>query len=144
MKTQSSQSRHFLVELIINCLFFFIMAAVCLSVFARGHIISSESHRLSMAVLQAQSAAESFKAAKGDVELFASLINAQSKEELVVYYDENWAVTNKQQAIYTLLVQVQPQNENMHSAQIEINSGEDSVYSLNVLSYNENGNGGAQ
>ncbi len=143
MRAQSSQSRHFLVELIINCLFFFIMAAVCLSVFARGHIIQESSHKLSMAVLQAQSTAESFKAAKGDIELFAKLISAQSDENLTVYYDENWALTSEDKAVYSLFVQYE-NSGNMHKAQIDIKNGDENFYSLNVLCYNENSKGGAQ
>ncbi len=143
MKAHSSQSRHFLVELVINCLFFFIMAAVCLSVFARGHIIQESSHKLSMAILQAQSTAESFKAANGDIELFAKLIGAQSEENLTVYYDENWAPISEDKAVYVALVHYENSGD-MHKAQIDINSGDEIICSLNVLRYNENGKGGAQ
>ncbi len=143
MKIQSAQSRHFLVELIVNLLFFFIMAAVCLSIFTNGHTISNNSHTLSMATLQAQSAAESFKASKGDTQLLADILNVTSSEDLNLYYDENWLLTSEENAVYTLNLDVENSSENMHSATIAIAKGDDLIYTLEVKSYNEFAKGGS-
>ncbi len=142
MKTQSSQSRHFLVELIVNCLFFFIMAAVCISIFANGHIISNESNMLSMAVLSAQNAAESFKASEGNAEDLAQMLEINSSENLTVHYDENWLETDIQNAVYSTVIVINPSQNNMQSANICVKNGDVIIYEIGVMRFLENAKGG--
>ena len=57
-----------------NALFFALAAAICLRIFVAADHISSESVQLNRAVLAAQSGAESFKAAGGDLNEAADIL----------------------------------------------------------------------
>ena len=86
-----SKSGLFLMELIIVITFFAVAGAVCMQLFAAAHRLSTRSIGMQMAVISAQSAAESFKAAGGDMDLMASLLGGTFEGDLLVLgFDENW------------------------------------------------------
>lgn len=93
VRATSSRSGLFLIELIAAIGLFALASAVCVQLFAQAHLISEESRNLSQAMLRAQSAAECFKAAAGDLEhAFALLGEGDLTDEgaLVVRYDGDW------------------------------------------------------
>ena len=61
-----SKTPLFLMELVIMLLVFSVSAAVCLQVFSGARNISAESRRLDLATMEAQKAAEYWKASHGD------------------------------------------------------------------------------
>ena len=90
MRTHS-KTPLFLMELIIMLLVFSISAAVCLQVFAGAKRISAESSRLDTAVIQAQNAAECWKATKGDIAETAEMFGSETDgNSFSVYDEENW------------------------------------------------------
>ena len=107
MKTRSKTSL-FLIELILMLLFFALSAAICMRVFAFAQSTSDYSRNLSIATTRAQSAAECFKAADGDMSRVASLLSGKAMPEgsrfddgVTVSFDSNWAVSEGASA-YTL------------------------------------------
>ena len=90
MRTHS-KTPLFLMELIIMLLVFSVSAAICLQVFVGARRISEESHRLDVAVMQAQTAAEYWKASHGDLEETAECMGALPEgNRFSVYYEEEW------------------------------------------------------
>lgn len=91
LRTRHSSSGLFLIEIIIAIGFFSLACAVCVQLFVRSHLMSLESYELSHATICAQSAAEAFKAADGDVFHAAELLETDTaKDRVIIYYDENW------------------------------------------------------
>lgn len=117
MRTHS-KTPLFLMELIIMLLVFSVSAAICLQVFAGARRISDESHRLDIAVMQAQTAAECWKAAHGDLEDTAEKMGAEPENNGFRIYDaENDLILN-----FT--------SENT-TAEIAVFNGEKVIFSLN-------------
>ena len=116
MKTRS-KTPLFLMELIIMLLVFSISAAVCLQVFSGAKKISEESRKLDAAVMQAQTAAECWKASYGDLEKTAEMLHViPSDTGFKLYDEENWLHT-----------EVFCEDATMN---ITVFSGEDEIYSL--------------
>jgi hypothetical protein len=87
-----SKSSLFLLELLIIIAFFAVASAVCIRLFARAHVVSVDSRDLNRAVIVAQSAAETFKAACGDQQAMARILGGVigPGEEILLYYDSGW------------------------------------------------------
>jgi type II secretory pathway pseudopilin PulG len=92
MKAHRSGAALFLMELILVIGVFAAASAVCVQLFARAALISRQSTDLSRATLCAQSAAESFKAAGGDLPQVGLLLGAGelSGGRLALGYDRDW------------------------------------------------------
>jgi type II secretory pathway pseudopilin PulG len=89
--TERSKLPALLTELTLTLLIFSVCAAVCLSVFAVSRKTAKESGELGSAAAWAQSAAEAYRAAKGDMEKAAGLLGA-GYEQGVLYldFDGDW------------------------------------------------------
>lgn len=92
MRRTNSKTALFLMELILMILLFALSAAVCMRIFAAAQTLSDGSRELNGAVMEAENAAESFKATGGDAEAAAALCSAAeaSPGGFRVYYDEKW------------------------------------------------------
>ena len=86
-----SKSGLFLMELIIAIAFFAVSSAVCVQLFAMAYNLSSRSVGIQMAVMNAQSAAESFKLTGGDIDSMTYVLRADVIDgRIVAGFDENW------------------------------------------------------
>ncbi len=74
------KSSLFLMELIIAILFFSLSAAVCVRLFAASYLLGQQSTYRDVAMLQAQSMAELFRAADGEVDSVLSYANASASD----------------------------------------------------------------
>lgn len=89
-KQHTSKSTLFLMELVL-VIFFSICAAICVNVFGSGQMMAKNSYHLSNAVMAARSAASCYKAADGDLQQTAALLEGQQDgTQCVVYYDHQW------------------------------------------------------
>jgi len=92
-----SKSGLFLMELIIVIAFFAVTSTICLQLFATAYRLSTRSLGLQMAVVNAQSAAETFKVTDGDTAYMASIFGGEfsvlTEDRLVILYDDNWTRT---------------------------------------------------
>lgn len=137
---RASKSELFLMELIFSILFFSITSAVCVSLFVNARLTSIQSSQLTAASLQAQSAAESFKASSADLEDTAQLLNAAQTPEgnLQVFYDKDWKPTSPEAAVYLLELIPDDTDQPLHCATIHVSQlgNEDSpLFSLTVTEY---------
>ena len=88
----SARSSLFLMELILAILAFSLCSAVCVRLFAAARLESAAAADLNRAVLSAQTAADSFKAAGGDPDAFCALTGAQEAGDgsLQLSYGSGW------------------------------------------------------
>ena len=108
MSGHNSRSGLFLMEMITVILFFSICAAICVSAFAKARVTADSSRTLNDAVIQASNTAEAYKAADGDLQKTAELINGAAdssmmaaeadtsgKEKLKVSYEDMTVILEK-------------------------------------------------
>lgn len=93
-----------LIELTLMLLFFALSSVVCLSIFASAQALSKQALELDCAAVEAQNAAECFKAAHGDIKRTAALLCAEPLERgFALYFDEHWQdIDAPAQAVYVL------------------------------------------
>lgn len=111
-----SKSGLFLLELIIAIVFFALSSVICIQLFVKAHTLSQKNTELNMAVIQAQNAAEAFKAANGEPEKFAEFLNGPSGGEANdgqyvcdLFFNSDWQrVDGRDKAAYTLHVVMTP------------------------------------
>lgn len=102
--TERSRTTLFLIELAIALGVFAFCAAVCLGIFGTAKRLTRESEALSGASVAAQSAAECYKAAAGDLTACAVLLDAVLENGAVTLgYDENWQRTAQNAAFELVL-----------------------------------------
>ena len=79
--------------MIIAILFFSLASAVCIQLFAKSHLLSTQTVNKNHAVIWAQNLAESYLAAEGDLGAMHDLFTpSQQTEEdtLTLYFDSQW------------------------------------------------------
>ena len=90
-KQHAPKATLFLMELVIVIFFFSICAAICANMFGSAQQMADNSENLSRAVVEARSVASCYKAADGDLEKTARLLDGvQLDDSAVVYFDEAW------------------------------------------------------
>ncbi len=136
MHIQKSKSRYFLAELIVNCMFFVIGASICISIFANGYTLSTNSHELSMSTLKAQNTAECIKSCNGNVEEFIQLTGAELNEgTYYIYFDDNWLQTQSDTATFTMSVNFNVDDINILNSDITVYNLNETIYNLNFNRY---------
>lgn len=140
----SSKTGLFLMEIIIMLLFFTLCAAVCMRMFAAAQVNSDYSRDLSEASLRAQSVAECYKAAEGDLGATAELLglgqDALAGETLTIYYDPAWEPgESREEAAYTLTADLE---KGAQTAEISVvKSGEEeALFAIEVKAVRLYGN----
>jgi hypothetical protein len=99
------KSRLFFLELMVCILFFCVCSAICLGVFARAHQMSAQSAAMTHALLRAESAAEAYKAAGGDLSAAAQWLDGSLDGTTVtIYYDDTWQTVSGETASYVLTI----------------------------------------
>ncbi|NLF79899.1 MAG: hypothetical protein GX572_01755, partial [Clostridia bacterium] len=101
------KSTLFLLEQILAILVFAITAAVCVHLFVGSHLAAKANTELNYALLAAQNSAEVFKAAQGDWQLTADLLDVQPQAivadtKIQVAYDKTWQPCPITDAAYLL------------------------------------------
>lgn len=116
-----------LTELALMLLVFAVCGAVCLSLFAASRKTAAQSGALGRAAAAAQSAAEVFRACRGDAALAAEKLGAQpAGGAYVLPLDENWEAADAAGAVYTLTLT--PEGD--HGARITVASADTALFSL--------------
>lgn len=88
---QGSKSRLLLLEIIVVVFLFALSSGICLNLFAKAKSISVQSRNLTMAMVQAQRAADAFKSADGETQSLAQLLGAREGSGVVALsYDRDW------------------------------------------------------
>ena len=135
------------MELIIAICFFAITSAVCVQVFVRAHLISSQTTDLNHAIAQAQSMAEAFDACGGLPDAIGKLYpeGYYDGQTLTVAFDDQWQLlSDRDSAAYILVLAWDQAAETIPeggliSADITIKKAADGaqIYSLTVKKFAE-------
>jgi hypothetical protein len=108
----AAKSRAFFLELVLNLVIFVFCAAVCLQVFAAGYDSSRKSEALSHLSIEAQTIAEHFQAADGDIAAIAPTISATriADTEYRVYYSPTYTPVSDTSAPYMISCEISSQD----------------------------------
>ena len=119
-----------LTELVLMLLIFSLCAAVCLSIFASARASARESAALSQATVWAQSAAEAYRAARGDAVAAGGALGADTQSDgFMLYLGEDWARTSAGEGVYCLTLR----ETGKHAAAVLVSGAEgERIFSLNV------------
>lgn len=96
-----SRSSLFLMEMIIAILFFSLASAVCIQLFAKSHLLSTQTVNQNHAVIWAQNLAESYLSSDGDLAAMQDLFSpSETKDEtsLSLSFDSAWNLCSPDQA----------------------------------------------
>jgi len=107
-----SRSTLFLIEQLIVIAVFALCAAACARILTSAYFSATESRDLGNALHVAESGAECFKAANGDLGKVAQVLGGSTESNYpeygassaVVYYDSQWHVCAEDNADYRLLL----------------------------------------
>lgn len=143
MIKSSSRNSLFFIELIISIFFFILVAAVCLQLFVKSHILSQQSMESTHAIHWCQNVAEIFLGHNGDFtkvkDYFASsdailrnsslsldtLVSAD--DILLLYLDQNWTICSDIEHANYFLIAISIQDENFSHETIYVGSLSDSL-----------------
>jgi len=125
-RVRPSRSGLIAIELVIAVGVFALCAAVSMGLFVRSEIMSRESVELTRAVSEARSAAECYKAADGDLEETARLLETSLSEagRLTLAYDKDWTRTEGQDPAFTLTIQETAGQAELKEAELTVIDGE--------------------
>ncbi len=96
---KKSRSYNFLIEMLINAVFFAIAAIVCVTLFFEGNKLNNNAIEVSNGTVITRNIVEQLKFGEIDV-----------NDSLTIYYDESWQRSDK--GIYELTIKV---NEEEHT-----------------------------
>lgn len=130
-----SRSQLFLLELMIDLIFFCACSAVCIALLAHAHALSTDSAALSHAVVAAENAAEAFRASEGDTAQTARLLEADAADGTVKqYFDAAWQPSVDGGA-YVLKMQMQGDILRVATVTVFRTNGGEALYTLIVQQY---------
>ena len=135
-----SRSSLFLMEMIIAILFFSLASAVCIQLFAKSHLLSTQTVNQNHAVTWAQNLAESYLASGGDLDSMQDLFSPShrtNEDALCLSFDNNWNLCSEDTATFRAdLIHTPAESTGIMTAEIivyEIASPDSPVYTLSVM-----------
>lgn len=136
-----SRSSLFLMEMIIAILFFSLASAVCIQLFTRSHLLSTQTVNQNHAVIQAQSLAESYLSLEGDMAAIQNLFSPSELTDdntLCLALDADWELCPKaDSACFLAQLKNTPAGETgIMEAEITVSavsSPESPIYTLSVM-----------
>lgn len=136
-----SRSSLFLMEMIIAILFFSLASAVCIQLFAKSHLLSTQTVNQNQAVIQAQNLAESYLALEGDLNAIHDLFSSSELLEentLCLSFDSEWQpCSTENTACFHAELQHSPSMENgIMKAEITVYavaSPDSPIYTISVM-----------
>ncbi len=140
MNQNHNRSKYFLFELMFNCLFFTVAAAICINLFIYGTVLSKQSRDISRASIEAQTLAEAFKSSDGDVNLLENTVGGTLEQDTVyLYFDERWNRLEQPDDMGFVVAADVSANNNMSYADIIVSSNQQEIFSLSVAKFSERG-----
>lgn len=136
-----SKSSLVLMELIIVLLFFSLASTVCIQLFSKSHLLSTQTVNENKAVIHAQNLAECFLATEGDIaqmrNLFETSASDTNEHTVILLFDKDWKECGQENALYTASLVSHPEENGVITADITIASynsaSEESIYTLTVV-----------
>lgn len=129
------------MELIIAILFFSLASAVCIQLFAKSHLLSTQTVNQNHAVIQAQNLAESYLSLDGDVTAMQDLFSPSEltdENTLCLAFDSNWnlCATGNTSGFRAELKNTPTGENGIMEAEITVyavSSPESPIYTLSVM-----------
>ena len=138
MKNSGTKTGLFLIELVLALLLFALCASICTQLFTAARQKARDSQALSKSVQLATSAAECYKAARGDIDAVSAMWQRENYGGVIsISYDKDWRETEGE-ASYVMTIK----DLGDGVAEVEIISirladkQEHSVYSMDVKAVN--------
>ena len=105
-----SKSSLFLMEIILNILFFSILATFCVQIFFKGYQLSKSTEKLHQAVTACTSIAEICQSTDSPEETLSSIYpeSTSLNETILIYYNKDFLACGKQNAVYRATVDFLP------------------------------------
>lgn len=139
-KQHAPKATLFLMELVLVIFFFSICAAICVNIFGSAQTMADNSENVSRAAVEARSAASCFKAAEGDLEQTALLLNGvETDDSVLVYFDKNWNRTDAAETAWyavQLKQRIQPGEADVYILQLDTAS-DNILFSIPVKTHKE-------
>lgn len=127
-----------LLELVIMLLVFSLAAALCLQAFVWADSQSRQSGRVDAAYIRIQNAAEVLKHHRGNYALAAQDAGGQwNAEEWIIYYDENWQITDTPSAFWLRAKPLPEEAEYLGRAQLTVTDASGSVLAELAVNWQE-------
>ena len=129
------------MEMIIAILFFSLASAVCIQLFARSHLLSTQTVNQNHAVVQAQNLAESYLSLEGNVAAMQDLINltfSMKGLSLRLTFDSCWNLCSAENggSYQAELVHTPAEGTGIMEAQItvyDLSAPEMPIYTISVM-----------
>jgi hypothetical protein len=134
---QHSKSSLFLMEIILNILFFSVLATFCVQIFFKGYQLSQKTSRLHQAVTACTSITEICQSADAPEDTLSSIYpeSMSLNETVLIYYDKDFLACKKQDAVYRATVDFLPDElRTIHISFFDIGKA-DIIYELSASCY---------
>ena len=132
-----SKSSLFLMEIILNILFFSILATFCVQIFFKGYQLSKSTEKLHQAVTACTSIAEICQSTDSPEETLSSIYPESMSLDatILIYYDRDFLAYGKQNAVYRATVDFLPdQLATIHITFLDTSTAE-TLYELSASCY---------
>lgn len=136
-KYRHSKTSLFLMEIMLDILFFSVLVTICLQLFFKAHNLSESTTVLHRAVSTCTSIAEVYQSSEnGKESIFQNYIDAAEYDQnIAIYFDEKFASCPEEKRVYRALVTVG--DDSLHTAVIEFSDvdTDEVIYTLTVSNY---------
>lgn len=136
-KYRHSKTSLFLMEIMLDILFFSVLVTICLQLFFKAHNLSEDTTVLHRAVSTCTSVAEVYQSGEnGKESIFENYIDAVERDQnIVIYFDEKFASCPEEKSAYQ--AQICVNDDSLHTAVIEFLDvdAEEMIYTLTVSAY---------
>lgn len=129
------------MEMIIAILFFSLASAVCIQLFAKSHLLSTQTVNQNHAVIQAQNLAESYLSLEGDINAMQELFSPSEQIDentLRLTFDNRWNLCSAENggSYQAELVNTPAEGTGIMEARItvyDVSAPESPIYTLSVM-----------
>ena len=148
-KYRHSKSGLFLMEILINILFFSILITFCMQIFAKAHRLSDDTQKLHQAVTICSSIAQICQSTDSSeaagLLLFSQYPDAINNNNCIeIFFDDNFLPCSYSNSLYKASVVIQDNAIEQSQVIFTESDSSDSIYTLSFCTYIPAGrNGGA-
>lgn len=132
-----SKASLFLMEIMLNILFFSILATICLQLFVKAHHLSDSTTVLHRAVSTCTSIAEVYQSSSNGKESILHIYPEATEqgEMITIYFDEKFNSCSKEESSYHALITID--SDALRTAEITFSEmeNEEKIYSISVSGY---------
>lgn len=141
MQRPSSHQNHlFLMEIMINILFFSILLSICLQFFSKTYRLTQQTSDLHRAVTACTSAASIFESGDGSLTPLLSQYEyaASTEDSVVIYLDQDFLDCPEKDSVYSVAVCLIPESDvspHLYKAQITCYRDTEELYGITACRY---------